>query len=747
MSIWEGVAPRAGLREPLLAPSGGAGVGAGGGDDGGEHVSADDGGGARGGAAAGGVARARTAALLALGAREAVWVGAGVAALLVRLPFSLSMPLWTARAVDELYGSDEARDMAAVRRTLLYMAAAGTIDAALDFWCVFLFGYAQQRLVRQLRLDTMAAILRQEVAYFDATTSGELLSRLTADCEAMAGDLTNVLRSVVEAVVRIGWIAAYMLYSSPRLGGVACCVVPLTAAVTRCYARWLHANATRVQAALARANASAAEALAGLRTVLAFAAERAELARFGAAVEEHHWLNVRQLVITGAYYAVAATLLSNTAVAVALLAYGAVLVAEGSISPATLLGFMLYQAQLQEYWNNLLNALTGLVRSSGAGAKVFELLGRQPKCVRLDGGGLGDACGWLGDGLRDNTAPGRTGGGGRVGADADASTRAKARAHLLGVDVRDVSFAYPTRPSVRVLDGVSLRAEAGETVALCGASGSGKSTLFHMLQGFYEPDAGGVFLLGDVVGGEAAVCAIPHRALHRLVALVGQEPVLFSGSVEYNILYGALADLVAEREVAHVARPRVRARERTRAGLAGAFGLRGRVGADSDVRASGWEHLVGSPAALVDLRARARAAAALANAAGFIDALPEGYATQVGEGGAALSGGQKQRVAIARALLRDPALLLLDEATSALDSESEAAVQEALESAAAGRTTLVIAHRLSTIRRADAIHVLRAGRVVQSGTHAALRADTRGAYAALARAQELRDDAGTDEDS
>lgn len=246
--------------------------------------------------------------------------------------------------------------------------------------------------MRRLRLEAFDAILRQEVAYFDASSTGEITSRLTADITEMAADLTSVFRQVLEAVVRIAWIVAYMLLSSWRLGLVACAVVPLTAAVSRVYGRWLHDNAVRVQCALAEANSAATEAVSSIRTVLSFAAERAEAARFAAAVENHHWLNVRQLVINGLYYAVASTFLGNTCVAVALLAYGARLVTSGLMTPATLLGFMLYQAQLQEYWNNLVNAFTSLVRSSGAGAKVFALLDRQPQCQRPVGGGGDDGC-------------------------------------------------------------------------------------------------------------------------------------------------------------------------------------------------------------------------------------------------------------------------------------------------------------------------------------------------------------------
>uniref|UniRef100_A0A7S3WWH5 ABC transporter n=1 Tax=Emiliania huxleyi TaxID=2903 RepID=A0A7S3WWH5_EMIHU len=227
------------------------------------------------------------------------------------------------------------------------------------------------------------------------------------------------------------------------------------------------------------------------------------------------------------------------------------------------------------------------------------------------------------------------------------------------IEVVDVVFAYPSAPERTVCHGYSLSIGAGQTVALCGPSGSGKSTLVALLERFYDPQGGAILLDG------VDLRDLNVRWLRAQLGLVGQEPVLFQGSVADNIRYGK----------------------------AGA--------SDADVEG----------------------AARLANAHGFItSSLADGYATQVGLKGSRLSGGQKQRVAIARAIVRKPAVLLLDEATSALDNESERVVQAALDAVVAEtrRTTLVIAHRLSTIRNADSIAVLSEGRVVEKGTHAEL---------------------------
>lgn len=229
--------------------------------------------------------------------------------------------------------------------------------------------------------------------------------------------------------------------------------------------------------------------------------------------------------------------------------------------------------------------------------------------------------------------------------------------HVAGAIAFDgVRFAYPSRPDIDVLTAVSLTIRPGEVVALVGPSGSGKSTVASLLLRFYDPNEGSITLDGK------PLTDLDAHSLRRSVGIVSQEPILFSTSIADNIRYG---------------RPEA---------------------SDAEVRA----------------------AAAAANASGFIHDFPEGFDTEVGERGVRLSGGQKQRVAIARALLKDPAVLILDEATSALDAENEHLVHEALERLMAGRTTLVIAHRLSTIQSADRVVVLQAGRVEQQGSHDAL---------------------------
>lgn len=252
------------------------------------------------------------------------------------------------------------------------------------------------------------------------------------------------------------------------------------------------------------------------------------------------------------------------------------------------------------------------------------------------------------------------------------------------ITLEDVKFSYPSRPDVPILKGLSINFPAGKTAALVGASGSGKSTIVSLIERFYDPSSGSVKLDG------VDLPELNIKWLRSQIGLVSQEPTLFATTIKGNVLHGLIGT------------PYENASEEEKFKLI-------------------------------------QEACIKSNADGFITKLPQGYDTLVGERGFLLSGGQKQRIAIARAIVSDPRILLLDEATSALDTRSEGIVQDALDKAAAGRTTITVAHRLSTIKDADRIFVMGDGLVLEQGTHDELLADENGAYARLVQAQKLRE--------
>ncbi|XP_075641814.1 ABC transporter B family member 21-like [Castanea sativa] len=242
------------------------------------------------------------------------------------------------------------------------------------------------------------------------------------------------------------------------------------------------------------------------------------------------------------------------------------------------------------------------------------------------------------------------------------------------IELRDVYFSYPTRPDEQIFNGFSLNITSGTTAALVGESGSGKSTVISLIERFYDPQ------VGEVLIDNINIKEFQLKWIRGKIGLVSQEPVLFASSIKANIAYGKDGATIEE----------------------------------------------------------IRAATELANAAKFIDKLPQGLDTMVGEHGTQMSGGQKQRIAIARAILKDPRILLLDEATSALDAESEKIVQEALDRIMVNRTTVIVAHRLSTVRNADMIAVIHRGKMVEKGSHSELLMDPNGAYSQLIRLQDIK---------
>ncbi|XP_042649952.1 antigen peptide transporter 2 [Tyto alba] len=488
-----------------------------------------------------------------------------------------------------------------------------------------LFVFAQARLKLSTRHQLFSRLVRQDLAFFQGTPAAELSARLANDvpllCQAVPTSANVALRSLGMAL----GLGGFMGGISPHLALLALLEVPLIITVRKVYDARYQVLQRATLDATAKTSAVVQEAVASIETVRTFAGEEEEERRHSQAVAEMLRLK-NQMNVERALFVLIQRVL-HVAVQVLVLCHGHQQLREGAITTGSLVTFLLYQAKVSRCVQALVFGHGDLLSKAAASRKVLDYLDREPT-------------------------------GDRGGTHAPATLRGH-------VTFRHVSFAYPARPEHLVLQGVSFELHPGEVTVLAGLNGSGKSTCAALLERFYEPGAGEVLL------DEVPLRDYEHRYLHRKVALVGQEPVLFSGTIRDNI----------------------------------AFGLEG----------CGEEEV--------------RAAADAAGALPFISALEQGFDTDVGEKGGQLSAGEKQRIAIARALVRRPTVLILDEATSALDTEGEVALQQWVRSWGA-RTVLLITHCPRMLEAADRVIILERGAVVAMGTPAELRG-RRGPYSRL----------------
>uniref|UniRef100_A0A8B9W2E1 Bile salt export pump n=1 Tax=Anas zonorhyncha TaxID=75864 RepID=A0A8B9W2E1_9AVES len=492
-----------------------------------------------------------------------------------------------------------------------YYAGIGCAVLVLGYLQICLWVMAAARQTQKIRKAYFRKVMRMDIGWFDCTSVGELNTRISDDVnkinEAIADQVAIFIQRLTTFVCGFllgfvsGWKLTLVIIAVSPLIGVGAAVAKLTGRELKAYAK---------------AGAVADEVLSSIRTVAAFGGEKKEVERYDKnLVFAQHW-GIRKGVIMGLFtgymwfviflcYALAFW-------------YGSKLVLEeDEYSPGTLLQVFLGVLVGALNLGQASPCLEAFATGRGAATDIFETIDKKPTidCMSEDGYKL--------DKVRGE------------------------------IEFHNVTFHYPSRPDVKILDNINMVIKAGETTAFVGASGAGKSTTIQLIQRFYDPTDGMITLDGHDIR------SLNIQWLRSQIGIVEQEPVLFATTIAENIRYG-----------------------------------RDEATMDDIIKA-----------------------AKQANAYRFIMDLPQQFDTHVGEGGSQMSGGQKQRIAIARALVRNPKILLLDMATSALDNESEAIVQEALHKARLGRTSISIAHRLSTIKAADVIIGFEHGRAVERGTH------------------------------
>ncbi|CAH1444447.1 unnamed protein product [Lactuca virosa] len=499
---------------------------------------------------------------------------------------------------------------------LLYVAILVGLSAFIEGLC---WARTAERQTSRMRLEYLKSVLKQDVGFFDTQEAGssttyQVVSTITADSNMIQITIGEKIPNCLAYLSSFFFchIFAFVLSWRITLAALPFTVIFLVPALG--FGKHMMDVAMLMVASYGTAGSIAEQAISSIRTVYSYVGERQTINKFSKALETITQLGIKVGLARGLMLGSMGTIYVSWAFQAWV---GSLLVSKhgekgGDVFVA---GFNVLMGGL-----NILTTLpnlTAITESQGAATRINEMINRNPTIDSED-------------------------------------KKGKALSYVRGeIELKGIYFSYPSRPDTAILQGLNLRVPSGKTVGLVGGSGSGKSTIISLLQRFYDPIEGEIFLDGYKIK------KLHLKWLRSQIGLVNQEPILFATSIRENILFG-------------------------------------KEGASMD-----------------DVVVAAKGA----NAHDFIVKLPDGYETNVGQFGFQLSGGQKQRIAIARALIRDPKILLLDEATSALDAQSERVVQEAIDQASVGRTTIVIAHRLSTIRKANLIYVLRSGKVLESGSH------------------------------
>ena len=515
---------------------------------------------------------------------------------------------------------------------ILFIVGASVLMAIGTYIRFYLISWLGERVSADIRTAVFNHIVGLHPAFFETNRSGDIMSRLTSDTTLLQSIIGSSVSIALRSAISFSGALIMLLITNLKLSLIILLAVPVVLMPVLVFGRKVRTLSRKSQDSVADVGSYAGEVIQHIKTVQSFTQEPQEQRAFAQEVEKA--------------FAVAKRRISQRAVlmgVVILLVFGALSimlwvggsdVIDGNMSGGDLGAFIFYAILMATGVASLSEVYGELQRAAGATERLMELLQADNKILVAE----------------------------------NANENAADLPPVLAFN--NLTFCYPSRPEQPALRDFSLTIEQGQIVALVGPSGAGKSTVFDLIQRFYDPQH------GSVLFGHCDIRQLQPSDLRQQIAVVQQQPTLFTGDVMYNIRYG---------------KPQA---------------------SDDEVIA----------------------AATAAHADEFIRRLPDGYQSDLGEQGVRLSGGQRQRIAIARALLKDPRILLLDEATSALDAESEYKVQLALDKLMKDRTTIIIAHRLATILHADQIVVMDAGERVATGSHQDLLRSNE-LYARLARLQ------------
>jgi ATP-binding cassette subfamily B protein len=547
--------------------------------------------------------------------------GFGMMFLLLSNLTTMSFPL----LIGEMTKVIEGKSKYLINEVTIFFFAILIVQAILSFFRIYTFAQVSEKSMRDVRQTLYAKIITMPIFHFEKRRVGELMSRITSDITQLQDVLSITLAEFFRQIFTLIGGIALITYLSWKLTLFMLATFPLLVVAAIVFGKFIRKISKKSQDELAETNIIVEETFQSIQAVKSFTNESYEVNRYTLSLNKVIEAALKAATMRGAFVSFVIFALFGGIVGVVW--YGAQLVAQGDMILADLLTFIFYTAFIGGSVGGLGDIYAQLQKTIGASDRILEIL-EDPSEVHL-------------------------------------SDEAKETSIEFGtIELKNIHFSYPSRPSVEILKGISIRIEPGQKVAIVGTSGTGKSTLAQLMMRFYEPNSGEIALNGRNINTYSV------NAWRKMLALVPQEVLLFGGSIRENIAYGRPG--ATQEEIEH--------------------------------------------------------AAEQAYAREFIESFPEKWDTLVGERGVKLSGGQRQRIAIARAILKNPKFLLLDEATSALDSESEKWVQSALEELMKNRTSLIIAHRLSTIRSADQIIVMESGKIVEAGTHEELLAKKQSVY-------------------